>query len=173
MTRRVEPVYIPAGARTLRLVVNSGSPETTGFYAIDYFAMQPAGDSGGSVLENGVFTYNARTTSPAGSPAGWRRGGWDPSIARMILRSDHPGIGLVDADQTKFGEWSMEQVLKPSAWRGGTYSLSWFEAYNVIGGSTHRATYVNVPPGERVQIQVMTFARAHVLQQQLARPGQP
>ncbi len=148
MTRRAEPVYIPTGARTLRLVLYSGSPETTGFFAVDYFALELAGRPGASLLENGVFTYSARTTSPAGSPPGWRRGGWDPSIARMILRSDHPGIGLVDADQTKFGEWSMEQTLKSSGWRSGTYSLLWYEAYNVIGGSTHRATYVNVPPGE-------------------------
>ncbi|MES2439687.1 MAG: histidine kinase [Verrucomicrobiota bacterium] len=148
MTRRLEPVYVPAGAKKLRLILNSGSPDTTGFFGIDYFGLQTAGDGSPSLLENGVFSYNAYTTSPAGSPQGWQRGGEDSSIARMILRPDRPGIGLVDGDQTKYGEWTSVQRLKPEALRSGTYSLCWYEAYNVIGGSTHRATYLNVPPGE-------------------------
>lgn len=148
MTRRVEPVYIPAAAKKLKLIFNSGSPDTTGFFAIDYFGLQTPGEGTPSLLGNGVFSYDARTTSPAGSPAGWKRGGWDPSIARMILRLDRPGIGLVDGDQTKFGEWVSIQDLPPSVRSSGTYSLSWYEAYNVIGGSTHRATYINVPPGD-------------------------
>ncbi|MBK1815515.1 hypothetical protein JIN84_07810 [Luteolibacter yonseiensis] len=148
MTRRVEPVYLPANAKKLKLILNSGSRDTTGFFAIDYIGLQMAGEGNPSLLENGVFTYNAYTTSPAGSPAGWHRGGSDPSIARMILRPDRPGIGLVDGDQQKFGEWTAVQTLLPAIQNTVTYSLVWYEAYNVIGGSTHRATYVNVPPGE-------------------------
>lgn len=148
MTRRVEPIYLPEGATRLKLTFNSGSPDTTGFYVIDYFSLQTSGDASPSLLKDGVFIYNAYTTSPAGSPDGWQRGGWDPSIARMILRPERPGIGLVDGDQKKFGEWTSIQPLPVSARKSGTCSLSWYEAYNVIGGSSHRATYVNVPPGD-------------------------
>lgn len=147
MNRRVEPVYLPEGATRVRLTLNSGSRDTTGFYVIDFFTLQAFGDASPSLLEHGVFKYNAYTTSPAGSPEGWQRGRGDRSVARMILRPDLPGIGLVDGDQNNFGEWSSIQELPPSAPRGSTCSLSWYEAYNVIGGSSHRATYVNVPPG--------------------------
>ena len=148
MSPRVEPVYLPAEARKLRLMLNSGSPETTGFLAIDHVALTIGEDQGPSLLKNGAFVYDAHTTSPAGTPAGWQRGGGDPSIARMILRTEYPGVGLVDADQTKSGEWVLNEDLKPTDKGLRTYSLSWGEAYNVISGSTHRATYVNVPPGD-------------------------
>ncbi|RYD31085.1 MAG: hypothetical protein EOP87_15410, partial [Verrucomicrobiaceae bacterium] len=117
------------------------------FYVIDYFNLQSAGGSSPSLLKENVFSYNAYTTSPAGSPDGWDRGRGEPSIARMILRPDRPGIGLVDGDQKNFGEWTSIHPLPPEARKAGTCSLSWYEAYNIIGGSSHRATYVNVPPG--------------------------
>lgn len=148
MVQRIEPVFIPAEARKVRLVLNSGSPDTTGFFGIDYFGLQPAGSTEASIFKHGEFVYNAYTTSPAGSPTGWQRGGSDPSIARMILRSGKPGIGLVDGDQTKSGEWTCVETLLPEKRPAGIYSFDWWEAYNVIGGSTHRATYVNVPPGD-------------------------
>lgn len=148
MIPRAEPFYVPAEARKLRLVLNSGSPETTGFLAIDHVALTIGGGQGASLLQNGAFIYDARTTSPAGIPTGWQRGGGDPSIARMILRTESPGVGLVDADQSKSGEWTLIETLNPPIRNSRTYSLSWSEAYNVIGGSTHRATYVNVPPGD-------------------------
>lgn len=147
MSRRVEPVYLPEGATHVKLVFNSGSADTTGFYVIDYFSLQEEGPSSPSLLKDDAFKYNAYTTSPAGSPEGWERGGGDPSIARIILRPDRPGIGLVDGDQKTSGEWTSIQQLPPSVGTGRTCSLSWYEAYNVIGGSSHRATYVNVPPG--------------------------
>ena len=147
MSRRVEPVYLPEGATHVKLTFNSGSADTTGFYVIDYFSLQADGPSSPSLLKDDSFKYNAYTTSPAGSPEGWERGGGDPSIARIILRPDRPGIGLVDGDQKTSGEWTSIQPLPPSLPSGRTCSLSWYEAYNVIGGSSHRATYVNVPPG--------------------------
>ncbi|MEO5917830.1 MAG: histidine kinase [Luteolibacter sp.] len=147
MSRRVEPVYIPNNAKKLKLILTSGSPDTTGFLVIDYFGLHALGEASPSLWVNGAFTYDAKTTSPAGSPEGWRRDGGDPAIARMIMRSPRPGVGLVDGDQTKHGEWSSVQEIGSVARRSNTCSLSWYEAYNVIGGSTHRATYVNVPPG--------------------------
>lgn len=148
MTRRIEPVFIPAEARKLKIILSSGSPDTTGFFVIDYFGLHALVDGSPSLWRNGAFEYDAKTTSPAGAPAGWRRDGGDPAIARMIQRADRPGIGLVDGDQSNYGEWSAVQNLAPAARRAGTYALSWDEAYNVIGGSTHRASYVNVPSGE-------------------------
>ena len=148
MTRRVVPVFIPENARKLKLTLSSGSPDTTGFWVIDYIGLHAHGESTPSLWKDGVFNYDAKTTSPAGTPEGWQRNGGDPAIARMILRSPRPGIGLVDGDQANHGEWVAVQELPASSQRSRTFSLSWYEAYNVIGGSNHRATYVNVPPGK-------------------------
>ena len=71
-----------------------------------------------------------------------------PAIARMIMRSDAPALGLVDGDQHHAGEWFSEQTLPPAVPRGRVVALSWDEAYNVFGGRMHRASYVNVPSGQ-------------------------
>ena len=147
MTRRVEPVYIPAGTAKIKLTLSSGSPDTTGFFAIDYLGLHPPGRSASSLLDNGVFEYNANTTSIAGTPPRWQRNGTDPAIARLSMRIASPALALVDGEQSKHGEWSTIQDLPPKSPRNATYSLSWYGAHNVIGGSTHRANYVNVPPG--------------------------
>lgn len=147
MTRRVEPVFIPENGTRIQLILTSGSPDTTGFLVIDYFGLHAHGHTGPSLWSDGSFVYDAKTTSPAGSPPRWQRGGSDPAIARMIMRSPFPGIGFVDGDQTKQGEWSAIQDLPSAPRQSRTFSLSWYEAYNVIGGNTHRATYINVPPG--------------------------
>jgi signal transduction histidine kinase len=147
MTRRVEPVYIPAGTEKIRLILSSGSPDTTGFFAIDYVGLHPPERSTTSLLDNGVLAYDANTTSIAGTPSGWRRGGTDQAIARLSMRTARPGLALVDGEQNKYGEWITSLDLHPSAPRDATYSISWYGAHNVIGGSTHRANYVNVPPG--------------------------
>ncbi len=170
MTQRVEPIYLPKRADRVKLILSSGSADTTGFYVIDYFGLQTGGEGSPSLLKEGVgvFPYNAYTTSPAGSPEGWQRGGGDPSIARMILRPDKPGIGLVDGDQDKSGEWSTVQPLPPAENRPEISSLTWYEAYNIIGGGSHRATYVNVPPGSYTFRAIGLAGGSKVVNDQLA-----
>ncbi len=147
MTRRSEPVFIPAGARKLKISLTSGAPDTTGFFAIDDIALHTPGTRDAPLWRSGEYAYDAITTSPAGSLPGWKRGGAEPAIARLIIRAGHPAIGLVDGDQARDGEWSTVQDLVPAARRGGTFVLSWDEVFNVIDGDTRRATYINVPPG--------------------------
>jgi signal transduction histidine kinase len=47
------------------------------------------------------------------------------------------------------GTWTATRPLT-RAHGGRTMILTWDEAYNIISGSMHRATYVNVPPGKYV-----------------------
>ncbi len=148
MTRRSEPVFIPAGARKLRISLSSGSPDTTGFFAVDNIELRlPAGGEA-PLWRSGGHVYDAITTSPAGYLPGWSRGGSEPAIARLIIRADHPAIGLVDGDLHRDGEWSTERDLGQNRREDGTFVLSWDEVFNVIDGETRRATYVNVPPGK-------------------------
>lgn len=151
MTQRREPIYIPEGARFIRIILSSGSPDTTGFFEIDNLSVVD-GSTPGTPLElwsNGDLSNGENFGSPAGVPTGWRRGGTDAAIARLITNKTAPSIGLVDGDQNNHGEWISSQVLPPNL-KGRTLILSWLEAFNVIGGSTHRASYVNVPPGNYV-----------------------
>ncbi|MCW1886508.1 histidine kinase [Luteolibacter flavescens] len=145
MIRRVEPVYIPEDAVSLRLSLNSGSPDTTGFVTLDRLALTLPGEPDTSLWKNGSVELNETTARAAGVPVGWHRDGSDPAIARVVFRSGAGSLALVDGDQQRHGEWSSVQPISPGA--GGVFVLSWQEAYNVSSGSLHRATYVNVPPG--------------------------
>jgi signal transduction histidine kinase len=147
MSRRTEPFYIPEGTVRLKVSLDSGSPDTTGFIAIDNLSIHALSGGRSQLWQNGTFGSEGDITSLAGTPTGWQRGGDDPAIARMILRSDRPVIGLVDGDQTHHGEWRSTETIELPAASTGTAMISWDETYNVIGGNIYRATYVNVPPG--------------------------
>lgn len=144
LTRRVEPVFLPAETAAVRLALSSGSPDTTGFLAIHALELAVPGAAESSLWKQGSL---AEINRAAGAPSGWNRGGNDPAIARLVMTPERTLLGLVDGDQEKNGEWSSIQKVSPPGGNGGTFMLSWDEAYNVIGGSIHRATYVNVPPG--------------------------
>ncbi len=148
--RRVEPVFIPAETVALRLVLGSGSPDSTGFLAIDRISLSEPGAPERSLWEQGVLPAEESTSRAAGVPRGWRRDGTDPAIARLVFPMGSPLLALADGDQEHHGEWSSSQRLSPPGGRGATLALAWDEVYNVIGGSLHRATYVNVPPGNYV-----------------------
>lgn len=150
LTRRIEPVHIPAGTAALRISLSSGSPDTTGFVMVDSLSLTVPGTGGPSLWQGGRVAAVESTSRAAGAPEGWRRDGSDPAIARLVLRDAGPLLGLADGDQTRHGEWSSTQRLTPPDGRGGTLMLAWDEAYNVIGGGLHRATYINVPPGRYV-----------------------
>lgn len=147
LTRRMEPVHVPAGTTALRLSLASGSPDTTGFVTLDNLSLTAPGAPGQSLWKDGKLALTEATTRAAGVPDGWRRDGSDPAIARLVFREDLPSLALVDGDQQHHGEWSAVQAVNPPDPGGGVLVLSWDEAYNVSSGSLHRATYVNVPPG--------------------------
>lgn len=148
-TQRHEPLFLPAGAETLRVTLGSGSPDTTGSFAIDKLRIGPRG-AAGSFWKNGDFEQGSTLTSPAGLPEGWSRGGRDPAVAQILVNTGSPGLALVDANQSAAGEWTSRQAIPGSLPRGQTLVVSWHEAYSVIPGSQHRASYRNVPPGQYV-----------------------
>lgn len=147
MNPRSEPVFVPAEARTLRISIQSGPPDTTGFLAIDDISLSFPGVQDTKLWRSGGRAFDMGATSPAEKLPGWNRGGADPAIARLVMRDNHPVIGLVDGDQTRDGEWITDFALPASVVGSGTFVLSWQEVFNVINGDTRRATYINVPPG--------------------------
>ena len=147
MTPRSEPVYLPAGTKSLRISLSSGSPDTTGLMVIDNLALRSPGEDR-SVWTSGEFDFGTIMPSPADSPPEWSRHGADPAIAYLVNRERGSALGLVDGDQAKHGEWAASQSWPAEKGGGRTMVLSWNEAYNVIGGALNRATYINVPAGE-------------------------
>ena len=146
LTPRREPLFIPAGTTSLRLVLSSGSPDTTGSFAIDQIQLTAPGEAR-NLWENGGFDHGDNIGSPAGVPAGWGRRGTDAAIARCVYCRRNPAVGLVDGDQAHHGEWTSSAPLTPGERDGRILVLAWEETYNVIGGTLHWASYVNVPPG--------------------------
>lgn len=148
---RREPVFVPVGTRQVKLTFGSGSADTTGFASIHRIRLTDPENTGMELWSNGDFSAGENTGSPAGVPTGWTRGGTDPAIARLVVADGRPpALGLADGDQHKHGEWTALQPLDASRHGGRTLIFSWEEAYNVIGGSLHRATYVNVPHGKYI-----------------------
>lgn len=147
---RLEPFFIPASARSLRVTLASGAPDSTGQFVIDNLAVNVPSkpDRPDSLWPNGGFEEGSLMDTVAGVPAGWKREGEEMAIARIVQRMDGKALGLVDGDQNASASWTSVTNLPEPGNAGVTALLGWDEAYNVIGGNSYRATYQNVPPGK-------------------------
>ncbi|MES2658938.1 MAG: histidine kinase [Verrucomicrobiota bacterium] len=158
LVRRVEPLTIPERTRQIRVSVSSGTPDTTGRWVIDNMSLTRISQPDVNLWANGNFEKGVYTNQPTGVPSGWTRelSKDDPSdplyesgIARIVLKGEDQALGLDDADQDHYGRWRTTQTLKTEPAAGGEVFLaSWSEAYNVIPGSSLRATYLSVPSGK-------------------------
>jgi signal transduction histidine kinase len=151
---RSELIYVPQGGRELRIILDSGTPETTGSFVIDDLRVSLPGDDRESLWSNSDFRSGVNLTSPAGVPDGWRRHGSNPAIAKVAIYLENQfrerpdeALALVDGAQTEYGVWESVRALTPSLHEHQILTVSWNEAYNVIPGTLHRASYVSVPPG--------------------------
>lgn len=148
MDRRNEPLFVPENTRRIRVTMSSGTPDTTGCWAIDDFSLTRSSKPDSNLWSNGSFSQGERTDQIGGIPTGWSRGGSEPAIARL-MQAEAPALGLLDAEQDNSAFWSCTQDLPVRPKRGGeTFLLGWSEAYNVISGASLRATYMNVPSGK-------------------------
>lgn len=149
LVSRLEPLFLPGNARSVRITLSSGTPDTTGQIVIDNLSIQPpTGPAGSSpAWPTESFEKGNLMNSVSGSPSGWLRGGADPAIARLVIRAESRAIGLVDGEQTGTGTWTSLLAL-PTIPRGGSsVILSWDEAHDIVGGGFYRASYLNIPPG--------------------------
>ena len=146
---RTEAVFVPAGANSIRLTLSSGAPDTTGLLAIDDLDVLAQNESGDlrSFWFNQSFTEGESMSSSGGRPTGWQRTGNNPAIARLTIETTSPSLALVDTDSANEGAWTAVAPLPKRRKTDSLLMLRWRETYNVIGGSLHRATYVNVPSG--------------------------
>lgn len=150
---RREPLMVPEGAASIRVTISSGAPDTTGTLVIDDLTIHAANGSPGtsaSVWRNPDFSQGTNLDQPGGIPSGWKRGGNDPSIARLSISPGSPSLSLVDGGAGGYGDWVCTQPLDKRIEAGRTLIVSWLEAYNIIEGQQHEASYLNVPPGDYV-----------------------
>jgi len=149
LTQRLEPLFLPGNAKSLRITLTSGTPDITGQVVIDNLSInlpeKPEPED--SLWPNGAFELGTFLNTTGGVPKGWRRIGEDPAIAHLVQRPLNKAIGLVDGNQSASAEWTAIAMLPSIPANGCAVLLSWQEAYNVIGANSHRATYLNVPPG--------------------------
>ncbi|MEO5917360.1 MAG: histidine kinase [Luteolibacter sp.] len=145
---RLEPLFVPSGAKSLRITLSSGAPDSTGQFIIGNLSVNLASQPAGSLWPNGDFNEGVLLDTMSGVPTGWKRAGDDPAIARVVQRNEGKALGLVDGNQEASASWTAVAALPSLPAGGATVLLSWKESYNVIGGNSYRATYQNVPPGE-------------------------
>lgn len=147
LVKRTEPLFIPEMTRKVRVTMSSGTPDTTGCWVIDDLALTRSKNPSQNLWSNGDFSRGERLDQIGGIPSGWSRGGSEPAIARVML-TQTSALGLLDAEQSHSGSWTCTQELpEPPAKGGETFLITWSEAFNVISGASHRATYVNLPSG--------------------------
>lgn len=148
LTQRTEPLFIPENTRRIRVVMSSGSADTTGCWVIDDLALTRSAAPEMNLWANGGFDKGERIDQIGGIPAGWSRGGTEPAIAR-VMQGRTPELCLLDARQDDSAFWTCTQDLTVFPTPGGeTFRLAWREAYNVISGALLRATFMNVSSGK-------------------------
>jgi signal transduction histidine kinase len=147
--RRSEPLFVPEATRKIQLTISSGAPDTTGSWVLDDFSLSRSSNQSNNLWANGDFKFGERMNQIGGIPSGWLRRGSEPAIARLILTPNGASLGLLDAAQEHSASWTSVQELKVKPTPGGeTFLLGWSEAFNVISGTSLRATFINVPPGQ-------------------------
>ena len=148
---RSEPLFLPEMTRKVRVSISSGTPDTTGVWVIDRVRLSRSSYLEANLWKNGDFEDGERMDQIGGIPSGWARKGSEPAIARITQLRTTFALSLLDAEQEHFGVWTTTQELDVRPREGGeTFMLSWMEAYNVIPGTSLRATYMNVPSGSYV-----------------------
>lgn len=158
LERRIEPLTIPGNTKKIRVTVSSGTPDTTGRWVIDDMSLTRMNLPKNNWWSNGDFQKGVRANQPTGVLSGWTRelskdeppdSSYEPGIARVLLKEVNTSLCLDDADQDHYARWRSVQDLntKPAA-GGEVFLVSWSEAYNVIPGSSLRASYLSVPSGE-------------------------
>lgn len=148
MVPRTEPLFIPEETTKIRVTVSSGTPDTTGTWVIDDLTLARSSSPNQNLWEDGGFQQGERMNQIGGIPLHWERRGTEPAIAR-VMQMRGPSLGLLDAEQEHFAQWTSTRELGVKPAKGGeTFLLGWKEAFNVIPGASLRATYLNVPPGD-------------------------
>jgi len=151
-TQRSEPIMLEPGAHALRMVFDSGAADATGECLIDDLNVRyrPVGGETRSLWFNSNFSEGVHLMAPHGTPSGWQRRGSNRSIARPYTFGGglgNIGLALIDGSQSSAAAWVAEALLPDNVPSGAIVMLEWRELYNVIGGKTRRAGYLNVSPG--------------------------
>ena len=146
LTPWTEPLFIPEGARKIRVKFSSGPPDTTGSMAIDNLEIIFP-DSEDSIWPNGNFEQGRHRQSRSGLPDHWTRSGSNLAITQALNTNSNLLIALIDGDQNGAGEWMASTEIPTDHHAQRTAIVRWKEAYNVIEGSQYRSTYLNVLSG--------------------------
>ncbi|MEJ6567773.1 MAG: histidine kinase [Akkermansiaceae bacterium] len=149
LTPWIEPLFVPEGARRIRVKFSSGPPDTTGYMALDNLKIIFSG-SEKSIWPNGNFENGRHRQSRSGLPDYWQRRGSNLAIPQALNTNNNLLIALIDGDQVGSGEWWASIEIPSEYHNQRTAIVRWKEAYNVIEGAQYRSTYLNVPSGEYV-----------------------
>lgn len=69
-------------ARGIRVILSSGTPDTTASWVIDDISLTRSGKPETNLWANGDFSQGERTDQIGGIPSGWKRGGSEPAITQ-------------------------------------------------------------------------------------------
>ena len=150
LTRRVEPLFVPTGARTIEIEFNSGAqPDLTGEWVIDDLTVNRSGGSFDRKLDlwhNSGFSSLDKSDHAGTTPEHWQRRG-DAAIARFERPGSNFLLALRDHSTTASGAWVSRQPLPAELKAGEVLSIEWFEMHRVGDSGGRVVRYDDVPPG--------------------------
>jgi hypothetical protein len=138
--KRTERIPIAGGAVKMRISLVSGGPESaTGFLMIDDLSVAKVAAPIQDILAdnfrlNPGFEEGDNLDQPTGTPAGWNRGGNDPTIDQIDHSHGTHSLAVVDNTPDGYGEWYSDQTLPCAAREGRLLNLQWFELFDITGG---------------------------------------
>ena len=155
LNRRIEPFFVPEGARSLELTFDSGTwrPDLTGEWVIGEVTVNRPTQSFGpaeSFLPN-PYLEPADPLAKDNTPKHWERLG-DPAIAKLEKSPGNAGkpdylLTLRDSSKTSAGAWVSRQPLPKEVRPGEVLTIGWWERSRVGDQRSHAARYTDVPPG--------------------------
>jgi hypothetical protein len=86
---------------------------------------------------NPAFEEGQDLDLPAGTPAGWKRGGSDPTICQISAASSvspKHSLAVIDQNSDGYGEWYADYALTGLVREGRLVNLQWFELYSIDSG---------------------------------------
>jgi signal transduction histidine kinase len=152
LIHRRETVIVPPLAQRLMVVISSaGAPDSVGVYVVANLSVAKSSDGRqATILLQSPFDIDHKNGGVGDPPAGWRRDGTRPSMAKVVEIGQEPqtkAFAILDDSKTSHAEWHNTFETAPVVTPGQHLVIEWNEMFSMGAGTFHEAHYINLSPG--------------------------
>jgi signal transduction histidine kinase len=151
LIHRRETVVVPPLAQRLMVVISSaGAPDSVGVYVVANLSVTKSSDGRqATILLQSPFDIDHKNGGVGDPPAGWRRDGTRPSMAKVVKIGQEPqtkAFAILDDSKTSHAEWHNTFEIAPVVAPGQQLVVEWNEMFSMGAGTFHEAHYINLSP---------------------------